>query len=95
MTMEMDTEKGSAAIGDGSLQEFMRSTMEAVKPEAAYFGARNGKRTAFVVFDLVDTADIPRIAEPFFMKLGAKIDFTPVMDLSDVQSGLERFGGAR
>ncbi|WP_232248537.1 hypothetical protein [Streptacidiphilus rugosus] len=59
-------------------------------PEAAYFGAKDGCRTAFIVFDLKETSDIPKIVEPFFMKLGAKVEFIPVMNFEDVQAGLSK-----
>ena len=42
--------------------------MEAMKPEAAYFVADDGKRTAYFY---------PAVAEPFFMNLKAQIDCTP------------------
>jgi hypothetical protein len=57
--------------------------------EAAYFTAIDGKRTGLIFFDLEDVSQIPVIAEPFFMTVGAAIDFLPVMTAEDVQKGLE------
>ncbi|MFD9795763.1 hypothetical protein ACFWXK_32965 [Streptomyces sp. NPDC059070] len=89
---EMDTEKGNEAIRSGSLDKTMTAALEAIRPEAAYFTVQNGRRTAYIVFDLADQSDLPRIAEPFFMEMGAKIDFTPVMNREDLGKGLAALG---
>jgi hypothetical protein len=60
------------------------------KPEASYFTAEDGKRTAFFVFDLKDPTMIPTIAEPFFMNLNASIELSPVMNLEDMKAGVEK-----
>ena len=88
LTAEMDTVKGNQAIKDKRLPEIMKAALGSLQPEAAYFGAKDGRRTAFIVFDLKDVSDIPKVAEPFFMELDAKIEFIPVMNFDDVQSGL-------
>lgn len=91
LTVEMDTDKTNKAIADNTLPQTMKSVMERLKPEAAFFGSRDGVRTGFIVFDLKDTSDIPSVAEPFFQKFGAKITFTPVMNFDDVQAGLRKY----
>jgi hypothetical protein len=90
MTVQMDTEATNHAIRDGSLAKSMQSTLEQLHAEAAYFTTRDGQRTAYIVFDLHDTAEIPTIAEPFFMNMNARIDLAPVMNADDVQEGLGR-----
>jgi hypothetical protein len=82
--------KGNAAIKDGSLPRIVGSTLETLKPEAAYFLAENGKRTMLFVIDLKDPSDIPSIAEPFLMGLDAEISATPVMNQQDLQQGLTK-----
>ncbi|MEV8523960.1 MULTISPECIES: hypothetical protein [unclassified Streptomyces] len=89
---ELDTEKGNEAIRNGSLQKTMQSALEALRPEAAYFGANNGCRTAYIVFDLADPSQIPKVAEPFFMEMGAKISIDPVMNGEDLEKGLSALG---
>jgi hypothetical protein len=64
--------------------------MEQIKPEAAYFTADGGKRTAFLFFDLKDPSDIPSISEPFFLNLGAELTYTPVMNPEEVERGLAK-----
>jgi hypothetical protein len=89
LKVSMPVETGNRAIKDGSLPKLMGSLMEQLHPEAAYFFAENGKRTALMVFDMKDAAQIPSIAEPFFMGLDAEITLTPVMNADDLKAGLE------
>lgn len=95
MKVQMDTEAASEAIRNGTMQATLQSAMEQLSPEAAYFTAQDGLRTAFIIFDLQEPAQIPTIAEPLFQPLKAKIDFSPVMNVDDVQAGLEEFMKSR
>lgn len=92
LTVQMDTEKANKAIKDNRLAAIMESALEQLRPEAAYFGAKDGQRTGFIVFDLKEPSDIPSVAEPFFRELGAKISFIPVMNFDDVRTGLSKAG---
>lgn len=85
--------KGTAALQDGSLQRTMEEFMNAVHPEAAYFSPEGGLRSAFLVFDMQDSSDMPRLLEPFFTALEAKIELTPVMNADDLRAGLQRLAG--
>ncbi|GAA2299639.1 hypothetical protein GCM10010234_47930 [Streptomyces hawaiiensis] len=88
----MDTEKANEAIRNGTLGKVIQESMEQIKPEAAYFTSDHGKRTAYVVFDMQDSWQMPVISEPYFMQLGAEITYTPVMNMEDVQKGLSQLG---
>ncbi len=90
LKVQMSVEAANAAVKDGRLGKIMSSTLERLKPEAAYFTAVNGDRGGFIVFDLKHPSDIPSICEPFFTELGAKIELTPVMTPEDVQAGLAK-----
>ena len=89
----LETAAGNAAIKSGELAKLVASMMEKLKPEAAYFATENGRRTAFVVFDMKEPSDIPGIAEPWFMATNASVEFCPVMTAEDVKTGLERAFG--
>jgi hypothetical protein len=89
LKMQMDAEAGSRAIKDGSFGPMLERVMQQIKPEAAYFTAIDGRRTGLIFFDLQDPSDIPAIAEPFFMTVGASIEILPVMTPEEVQKGLE------
>ena len=92
MMVAMDTATTTDSVRDGSVNRVMQSTIEALKPEGAYFGPHNGHRTAFIVFDMDDPSRLPAISEPLFRVLGADIDVFPVMDREDLQRGLSDLG---
>ncbi|MFI6443991.1 hypothetical protein [Kitasatospora sp. NPDC050543] len=89
LTAQMSTEATNEAIKSGSLRATMEAFMKNNQPEAAYFGTEDGRRTAFFVLDLKDSSEMPRIAEPLFMELGAKIQFRPVMNPEELARGLD------
>jgi hypothetical protein len=69
--------------------------MQELQPEAAYFTPVGGNRGGYLVVDLKQESDMPKIAERFFM-LGATVEFSPAMTMQDVQAGLEKaYGAAR
>jgi hypothetical protein len=86
----LDNSAGSQAVADGSLPVTMQKMMEILKPEAAYFGPDDGRRTAFVIFDMTDPAEMPAMTEPLFSELGAHVEIFPVMNQEDLQRGLSR-----
>ena len=88
MRVEIPTEAGNAAIASGALGEVVAAFNEAHKPEALYFAAGDGMRTVYAVFDMAEPSDIPRIAEPFFTRLLARIEWQPCMNFADLQAGL-------
>ncbi|GAA3800197.1 hypothetical protein GCM10022403_038120 [Streptomyces coacervatus] len=90
LKVNMETEKSNEAIRNGTLGKLIQESVEQIKPEAAYFTADEGDRTAFLVFDLKDVSQMPVISEPFFLNLDAKISYTPLMNLEDVQKGLSQ-----
>ncbi|MCW3842600.1 hypothetical protein ONA70_21095 [Micromonospora yasonensis] len=90
MTVEIDTDAGNRGIQDGSLPKAIQAALTQLKPEAAYFTTRHGHRTGYFVFDLREPAQMPQVAEPFFIGLNARIDMTPVMNAEDVQQGMSR-----
>lgn len=90
MKVSIPVEAGSKGIKDGSLPKIVMTFVEQMKPEASYFTAEGGKRTAFFVFDLKDPSMIPTAAEPFMMNLQASIELSPVMNVEDMKVGVEK-----
>ena len=88
LRVTIPVEQGNKAIKDGTLAKTFQSFMEEHKPEAAYFFAHRGKRSGLFFFDMKDTTDIPRIAEPMFIHLNAAIEATPAMNADDLKAGL-------
>ena len=89
MKVKIDTAAGSSGIQDGSLQRVLQETFGRLNPEASYFGPEGGVRTAFIVFDLQSPSQLPAISEPLFSKLKAQVEMFPVMNLEDLQKGLQ------
>ena len=93
MQISMAVDKSNAAIKSGALQRTLLSTLEALKPEAAYFFPdEHGNRSAIMVFDMSDSSQIPKTVEPLFQELGASIHLTPAMNGEDLQRGLKEAG---
>jgi hypothetical protein len=88
LKIKIPTEHGNRAVKDGSLPKILEATMGKLKPEAAYFVADNGLRTAMIFFDMRDASDIPGIVEPLFLGLGAEVELLPVMNSDDLRLGL-------
>src|ERR1044072_3733743 len=52
LKVSMQVEAGNQAIKDGKLPKIMENALQTLRPEAAYFFAENGRRTAMMFFDL-------------------------------------------
>lgn len=88
--IKVPVEAGNRAFQDGTLQKTLMEAIERLKPEAAYFYPDQGVRTAFMIVDLKDSSEIPAIAEPFFSRLNAAVEFLPVMNAEDLKKGLAK-----
>jgi Domain of unknown function (DUF3303) len=79
------TGKFDQAVADGSISAKMGRILEETKPEAAYFCANDGKRGGFLVVNMNDVSEMPRLAEPWFMLFDANVQFLPAMTPADLQ----------
>jgi hypothetical protein len=83
----------NAAIRDGSAGAKLKKILDALKPEAVYFTAMHGFRTAVLVVDLPDASKMPALAEPWFLTFGADVEIQPVMTPTDLaKAGLDELG---
>ncbi|GAA2148683.1 hypothetical protein GCM10009760_41040 [Kitasatospora kazusensis] len=92
--IEMDTATANQAIADGTIEASMDKMMEMLKPEAAYFFARMGRRAALLVVDLPDEAAIVPTLEPAWLNLNADVTMTPCMNADELRTGLSRLNGS-
>jgi len=90
MRVTIPVEAGNTAVKSGRLPKVMNEQLARLKPEAAYFLADKGLRTAYLVVDLKDASEIPSLAEPFFMEFNASVEFIPVMNADDLKKGLSQ-----
>jgi hypothetical protein len=62
----------------------MKKILDDLKPEAAYFTERDGRRGGIFVVDLQSASDIPKLAEPWFLSFNAEVEFRIAMTPEDL-----------
>jgi hypothetical protein len=87
LTFRIPMEKGNALARDGTLGQTIRSVMEEIRPEAAYFADMEGARGGYLVINMDDASQIPAMAEPLFLGLDATVQVHPVMIPEDLARG--------
>ena len=94
-----DVEKGNELARKGDLGRILQSILEEIKPEAAYFVAEEGKRSAILFVDMDDASQMPAIAEPWFLAVNGTVQFQPAMKLEDllkagasIEKAVKKFG---
>ncbi len=93
LTVEMPHEPFNSLVRSGKVGETIGHILETLKPEAAYFTEQDGTRGAILVINVENSSDVPRFAEPFFLKFEAKCKFRILMTPADLQkAGLEELG---
>ncbi len=90
MKISIPIEAANQAVKDGSAQRILRTSLETLRPEAAYFYPSEEGRTILLFLDVKENSDIPATGEPFFQGLKARISFTPVMNAQDFQAGMAK-----
>lgn len=89
----MNVETANAEIREKHLNQVIGTILDDLKPEAVYFTAEYGMRTAYVFVNLQDASQIPSIAEPWMLAFDASIELYPVMvpdDLAKAGPDFER-----
>lgn len=93
MHVSLPVEPFNDAIRGGWVAATMKQILDEQKPEAAYFCEWDGKRSGILVVDVKEPREIPRHAEPWFLKFNATITFHPAMTVEDLgAAGLETLG---
>ncbi|MGH7875546.1 MAG: DUF3303 family protein [Candidatus Binatia bacterium] len=90
LKVNIPVESGNAAAKTGKLGATIQSILADLKPEAVYFTDDNGLRTGFIFLDMQDAAQIPAVAEPWFLAFNARVEIHPVM----IPDDLAKAGGA-
>ena len=84
LKVNIPVDAGNVAAKAGKLGEKIQQILGDLKPEAVYFTADNGQRTAFIFLDMQDASQVPAIAEPWFLAFDAEVEIHPVMVPDDL-----------
>jgi hypothetical protein len=95
MSVQLPNATGNQAVKSGTLPQVMGGFVERFRPEAAYFITADGDRCAHFYFDMKDVTQMPAVAEPFFIELGAKVTYCPAMNVDDMKKGIEAYMSSR
>lgn len=90
---EFPPEPFNTHVREGKVGEIIGRILDAIRPEMAYFTEEDGKRGGIFVVDVQSPSDVPRLAEPFFLKFDATCTFRILMSPEELQeAGLEELG---
>ena len=99
LRVSIPVKEGNAASRNNALASTIKSILDEMKPEAAYFSEENGERTGYIFFDLKDSSHLPAIAEPWFLAFNARLTVRPAMNLQDlaaaapsIEHAVKRYG---
>jgi len=90
--ISMPVEAGNAAARKGF--DTIQKILAEQKPEAVYFIAEGGKRTAIMIHNMTDMSQLPAIVEPWFLGLNASVEVTPAMAPEDLAKAGPAIGHA-
>lgn len=91
--VRMPVEKFNAAVLDGTADQKLKTALDAMKPEAAYFYEEDGQRTGMIVVNFDKASQIPAFAEPWFLYFDAAVHIRPCMTPDDLAAaGLDKIG---
>ncbi len=79
MLVQLPIEPFNTAVKNGTAAAKMKQIMDAIKPEQAWFGEREGKRGGILIVNVDSGSDIPRLAEPWFLSFNAEVEFRVTM----------------
>lgn len=97
VTFRIPMDEGNALIKDGRIGPAMESILDDLKPEAAYLAEIEGARGGYLIVNMDDGSQIPAIAEPLFLGLGATVQIHPVftpdeMPVETLQQAALKYG---
>jgi hypothetical protein len=84
LRIKMPNTKANEVIKDPEFGTKMKQVLEDVKAETAYFTTIDGLRGGYVVVNLNDPSELPRVSAPFFLWLDAEVEIQPIMTIQDL-----------
>jgi hypothetical protein len=91
--VDIPHEPFNSLVRAGTAGDTLTKILDSLKPQAAYFTEQDGRRGALLVIDVASASDVPRFAEPFFLKFNADCRFRIVMSPDELaKAGLGDLG---
>ena len=79
-------------VRDGTIGQKIGETLEAIKPEVAYFTDNGEGRGLMMVVDLESGSDVPHVTEPLMLTFDASVHYRVAMAPEDLAAaGLEKY----
>jgi len=94
MKAVMDTDTFNELARQGEASAMLESILAEQKPEAVYFVAEYGQRTAILFVNFDDPSDLARMAEPWFVGFNASVEIQPAMTAEDLAKAGGHISGA-
>jgi len=93
LTVEFPHEPFNTLVRTGEAGKITERILDEIKPEAAYFTEQDGTRCGIFVINVQNPSEVPRFAEPFFLKFNANCKFRIAMSPAELQeAGLATLG---
>jgi hypothetical protein len=77
-------------LQDPSFPKILEGVLNQIKPEAVYFTPFEGERGIYMIVNLPSADMIATIGEPLWIMFNCKLDIQPLMELKDLQQGLQK-----
>ena len=90
LRLHMPTEYGNKMLQDPNFPKILEGVLNQIKPEAVYFTPFEGERGIYMIVNLSSADMIATISEPLWNTFNCKLDLQPVMELKDLQQGLQK-----
>ncbi len=93
LTVKLPVDPFNTAVRDGNVGKTIARILDKTKPETVYFTEFDGRRGAFMIYNVDNPSQIPSLAEPWFLNFNAECHFQIAMNPDDLQkAGLEELG---
>lgn len=93
LSVDFPPEPFNSLVRSGEISDLIERILKDIRSETAYFTEQDGHRGAIFVLEVKNASDVPRLAEPFFLKLNADCRFRILMTPEDLQkAGLDKLG---
>lgn len=93
MYVKFPIEPFNTVVRKGTAGATIKKILDETKPESAFFTECDGHRGGTFVVQVKEAADIPRLAEPWFLHFHAEVEFRIAMTAEDLgKADLEALG---